>query len=88
MEPDLIRIKVGRDFAAYSVLRDSKPQGNDPMLRLTVLLYPIIASATAGGAVVAALVAGMDTWQSLALAALAGAVVGAPISFGVAKGIK
>ncbi len=55
------------------------------MIRLAAMLYSLIATAIAGSAVIAVLVAGMVTWIAILTAAAAGAVVAAPVSWQVAK---
>ena len=55
------------------------------MLRLTSMIYPIVGTALAGGAVTAALVAGYTTGQGIIVAAGLGAVVGLPVSYLVAR---
>ncbi len=55
------------------------------MIRLAAMLYSLIATAIAGSAVIAVLVAGMVTWIAILSAAAAGAVIAAPVSWLVAK---
>jgi len=57
------------------------------MRQLTSLLYNIIGSALSGSCVIAALVLGAETWQSLLTFAAAGAVVAVPVSIVAAKAI-
>jgi|AntAceMinimDraft_5_1070358.scaffolds.fasta_scaffold700058_1 hypothetical protein len=55
------------------------------MLRLTSILYSIVASAFAGGAVTAALVMGYVDARAIIVAAVAGAIVALPASYLIAK---
>ncbi len=55
------------------------------MIRLAATLYSLIATAIAGSAVIAVLAVGMVTWMAIVSAAVAGAVVAAPVSWLVAK---
>lgn len=55
------------------------------MTRLAALLYPVIATAVAGSAVVVALTMGQDTLQPILIAAGAGAAVSLPLSWVIAK---
>lgn len=57
------------------------------MLRLASVLYSIVATSLAGSAVVAALVAGYDSWQSILVAAALGAGMALPVSYVVARAI-
>lgn len=58
------------------------------MLRLTSILYSMVASALAGGAVTAALVMGFVDARAIIIAAVAGAVVALPVSYLIAKSLS
>ncbi|GAB4543981.1 MAG: hypothetical protein Tsb0024_14890 [Ruegeria sp.] len=55
------------------------------MLRLAFLLYSLIATALAGSAVIAVLVAGFVSVQAILAGAAIGAVAAAPASWLVAR---
>lgn len=55
------------------------------MLRLATILYSLIATAIAGSAVIAVLAAGMVTGIAIISAAVAGAIIAAPVTWLVAK---
>ncbi len=55
------------------------------MMRLAALLYSLIATALAGSAVIAALVAGYVSATAIVSSALVGAVVALPAAWLVAK---
>ncbi|NVO57189.1 hypothetical protein HW561_15450 [Rhodobacteraceae bacterium B1Z28] len=55
------------------------------MFRLAAMLYSLIATALAGSAVVAVLAAGLVSVSAIVSAAAAGAVIGVPASWLVAK---
>ncbi|MEC3862596.1 CTP synthetase [Mesobacterium sp. TK19101] len=57
------------------------------MLRLASILYSLIGTTLAGSAVIAVLTMGMDTLQPILWAAIAGFVVGLPVTWFVAKAI-
>lgn len=57
------------------------------MLRLAILLYVLIGATLAGCAVVAVLVAGQGTTLPIVYAAVAGFVLGMPVSYAVAKAL-
>ncbi|MCK0119184.1 CTP synthetase [Loktanella sp. F6476L] len=57
------------------------------MFRLATMLYAMIATTLAGSLIVAALVAGYDTWLQLIVAACIGAVLAVPASFYIAQAI-
>lgn len=59
--------------------------GEGQMFRLFSLMYSIAGSTCAGIAVVIALVIGQDTLQPILMWAAAGAIVGVPVSWIVAK---
>ena len=58
------------------------------MYRLAFVLYIMIATTIAGSLVVAALVSGLDTGKFIIWAAVAGAVIALPISFGIARKLR
>ena len=55
------------------------------MLRLASLLYSLISTSLAGTFIIVALVTGYDTLNPIIMAALAGFVVAAPVSWVVAR---
>lgn len=55
------------------------------MFRLAMLLYSLIGATLAGVAIVVVLVAGYGTLMPILYAAVAGFVLGLPVSWGVAK---
>ncbi|MFY0309422.1 hypothetical protein ACFMBG_05950 [Leisingera sp. D0M16] len=55
------------------------------MLRLASILYSLIGSSLAGVGVIAVLVAGMATVPAILAAAAAGAALGMPVAWLVAK---
>lgn len=55
------------------------------MLRLASILYSLIGSSLAGVGVIAVLVAGLATVPAILAAAAAGAVLGMPVAWLVAK---
>ena len=55
------------------------------MLRLAGILYALIGTTLAGSAVVAALVTGHDTLVPIVACAAAGAVLGVPVTWLVAR---
>lgn len=57
------------------------------MFRLALALYTLIGSSLAGTFVIAALVSGNDTLMPILYAAIAGFVVGVPVSVWVAKAL-
>lgn len=57
------------------------------MIRLASVLYSIIATSLAGVGVIAVLTAGYSTTQAIVGAAVAGFVLGLPVSLLVAKQI-
>jgi len=57
------------------------------MLRLTSVLFSIVGTTLMGIGIVAVLVMGMDTWKPIVLAAIAGFVVAAPVSWFVSRAI-
>ncbi len=58
------------------------------MLRLTLVIYSMAATALAGGAVTAALAAGFFNAQSIIIAAGVGALVAAPVAYLVARSLS
>lgn len=58
------------------------------MARLTMILYPLVATALAGIGVIAALGMGYMALQPILLGAGAGAVVALPVSWRVAKALE
>jgi hypothetical protein len=57
-------------------------------MRLTMILYSMIATALAGSAVIAVLTMGYDTLWPIVGAAAAGAAVALPVSWVVAREIS
>lgn len=57
------------------------------MLRLGLILFIFIGTALAGCAMIAALTIGQDTLQPLLIAAAIGAMLGIPVSWGVARAL-
>ena len=57
------------------------------MLRLFMIILPIVATALAGSAVIAALSAGFDDLKGILIAAAIGAVISLPASWLIAKKI-
>lgn len=57
------------------------------MFQFTMMLYSIIGTSVAGAFIIAALVTGNDTLQPILIAAGAGAVLGFPVSYFIAKAI-
>lgn len=57
------------------------------MFQFTMMLYSIIGTSVAGIFMIAALASGNDTLQPILIAAGAGAVLGFPMSYFVAKAI-
>ena len=55
------------------------------MLRLASMLYSLIGSSLAGACVIAVLVAGFVSVQARLLAAAAGALIGLPVAWLVAR---
>ncbi|CUI01795.1 hypothetical protein PNH50_06710 [Leisingera aquaemixtae] len=55
------------------------------MLRLASILYSLIGSSLAGAGVIAVLAAGLVTTQAILAAAAAGAVLGMPVAWLVAR---
>ncbi len=55
------------------------------MMRLASILYSLISTALAGTAVIAVLTAGLVSLNAILLAAAAGFVVAAPVSWWVAR---
>ena len=55
------------------------------MFRLALILHLFIGSTLAGSAIIAALVTGQDSVQMILIAAIAGFLVGFPVSWIVAK---
>lgn len=55
------------------------------MLRLASILYSLIGSSLAGVGVIAVLVAGFATVKAILFAAIAGAVLGLPVAWFVAR---
>ncbi|OIQ45558.1 MAG: hypothetical protein BM558_03465 [Roseobacter sp. MedPE-SW] len=55
------------------------------MLRLASMLYSLIGSSLAGVGVIAVLVAGFVSVKAILLAAVAGAVLGLPVAWLVAR---
>jgi hypothetical protein len=58
------------------------------MARLTMILYPLVATALAGTGVIAALGMGYMALQPILLGAGVGAVVALPVSWRVAKALE
>ncbi|MGG7643820.1 hypothetical protein ACQ5SP_03295 [Rhodovulum sp. YNF3179] len=58
------------------------------MDRLALLIYLMAAVTLMGSFVIAALTAGLYTWPVIVVAAAAGALVAAPLSWVLAKRIK
>lgn len=58
------------------------------MLRLTAVIYVLLGATLAGIFIVAALTMGLDTGKPILYSAIAGFVVGLPISWLVAKQIN
>ena len=58
------------------------------MLRLTAVMYLPVGATLAGIFIIIALTMGMDTTQPILYSAIAGFVVGLPISWVVAKQIN
>ncbi|MBT2130357.1 CTP synthetase [Aliiroseovarius lamellibrachiae] len=58
------------------------------MLRLTAVIYVLLGTTLAGIFIIAALTMGLDTGKPIIYAAIAGFVVGLPISWVVAKQIS
>lgn len=58
------------------------------MLRLTLVIYSMAATALAGGAVTAALASGFVDARSIIIAAAVGAVVALPVSYLVARSLS
>ena len=54
-------------------------------MRLASILYSLISTALAGTAVIAVLTAGMVSLNAILVAAVAGVVVAAPVSWMVAR---
>ena len=57
-------------------------------MRLTLIIYTLAATALAGVAVIAVLTMGMYSGKPILLAAIAGAVVAAPVAWFVARMIE
>ncbi len=57
------------------------------MFRLAAMLYSIIGTSFAGSFVIAALATGNDTLVPILIAAVAGAILGVPASWYVARAI-
>ena len=57
------------------------------MLRLTLIIYSMAATALAGGAVTAALASGFADARGIITAAVAGAVVALPVAYLVARSL-
>lgn len=55
------------------------------MLRLASILYSLIGSSLAGAGVIAVLASGLVTVKAILAAAAAGAVLGAPVAWLVAR---
>ncbi|GGF45681.1 MULTISPECIES: hypothetical protein [Mameliella] len=55
------------------------------MFRLASLLYSLISTSLAGTFIIVALVSGQDTLYPIVVAAIAGFVVAAPVSWLVAR---
>lgn len=56
-------------------------------MRLTMILYSMIATAMAGAGVIAVLTAGYDTLWPILIAAAVGAVLALPVAWAVARQI-
>ncbi|WP_374376629.1 hypothetical protein [Tabrizicola sp.] len=57
-------------------------------MRLTMILYSMIATAMAGTGVIAVLTAGYGTLWPIVIAAACGAALAAPVAWAVAKQIE
>lgn len=57
------------------------------MFRLAALIFPIAGTSLAGILVIAALVAGFDEARGIVSAAAVGALLGLPVSWGIARAI-
>lgn len=55
------------------------------MLRLASILYSLISTSLAGTAIIAVLVAGYDTLTPILIAAAAGFIAAAPVSWVIAR---
>ncbi len=57
------------------------------MIRIAILIFAIISITLVGIAIIAVLVAGYGTLRPIVYAAIAGAVISVPVTWGVAKKI-